>query len=124
MMILLELLELYLHRASTLSELIERLHNYYRESIFIFFLVHPTLYFVLGVLLFFDAFNFFGISILLLKVIDLFFKLELIKQRYYKQSMDPEIEKMLDMKLTFSMKILALSVHVPFLYMAISSVLA
>jgi len=124
MMILLELLELYLHRANTLSELIDRLNNYYHQSVFILFLVHPTIYFVLGVLLFFDAFNFFGISILVLKVVDLFFKLELIKQRYYKATMDPELEKMMNMNLTISMKLLSIILHVPFLYMAISSVLA
>lgn len=123
-MVLLELLELYLHKADTLVELIDRLHDYYQQSIFLLFLVHPTIYFVLGVLLYFDAFNFFGISILLLKVFDLFFKLELIKQRHYKASMDPELERMMNMKLTISMKFLSFILHVPFLYMAISSVLS
>jgi hypothetical protein len=123
-MVVLELLELYLHKADTLVELIDKLHDYYRQSIFVLFLAHPTIYFVLGVLLYFDAFNFFGISILLLKVFDLFFKLELIKQRHYKASMDLELEKMMNMKLTISMKLLSFILHVPFLYMAISSVLS
>jgi hypothetical protein len=123
-LILLELLELYLHKAETLVELIDKLHDYYQQSIFLFFLVHPSIYFVLGVLLYFDAFNFFGISILLLKVFDLFFKLELIKQRHYKVSMDSELEKMMNMKLTVSMKFVSFIIHVPFLYMAISSVLS
>lgn len=123
-MILLELLELYLHKADTLAGLIDRLHEYYQQSIFMLFLVHPTIYFVLGVLLYFDAFNFYGISILLLKVFDLFFKIELIKQRHYKASMDAELEKMMNMKLTISMKFISFILHVPFLYLAISSVLS
>jgi len=123
-MILLELLELYLHQADSLGELIDKLYGYYQQSIFLFFLVHPSIYFVLGALLYFDAFNFFGISILVLKVFDLFFKLELIKQRHYKASMDPELAKMMNMKLTVSMKFLSFILHVPFLYMAISSVLS
>lgn len=121
-LILLELLEIYLHKAETLAGLIDKLFISYKESIFLFFLLHPTLYFTLGVLLYFDAFNFYGIVILLLKVFDIFFKIELIKQRHYSKSMDNELAKMMDMKLTFSMKFLALLVHVPLLYMAIFSV--
>ncbi len=121
-MIVLELLEIYLHRASTLMEMVDRLFSYYRESIFLFFIIHPTFYFVLGVLLYFDAFNFYGITILVLKIFDIFFKIELIRQRYYKPMMDRELEKMMSMKLTFSMKFLALFVHIPLLYMAIVSI--
>ena len=121
-MILLELLELYLHKADSLVMLIDKLFTYYEKSIFLFFIVHPSFYFVLGVLLYFDAFNFYGITILVLKIFDLFFKIELIRQRYFKQNMDLELQKMLEMKLTFSMKFLALFVHVPLLYMAIISV--
>jgi len=120
-LILLELLELYLHQANTLSDLIDKLYGYYRESIFLFFLVHPTFYFVLGVLIYFNAFNFYGITVLMLKVFDIFFRIELIKQRYYLPSMDAELKKMMEMKLTFSMKFLALFVHVPLLYMAIGA---
>jgi len=121
-LLLLELLELYLHQANTLVELIDKLYGYYKESVFLFFLVHPTFYFVLGVLLYFNAFNFYGITVLILKVFDIFFRIELIKQRYYLSHMDPELEKLMEMKLTFSMKFLALFTHVPLLYMAISSV--
>ena len=121
-LILLELLEIYLHKGETLADLIDKLYTYYRESIFLFFMVHPTFYFVLGALLYFDAFNFYGVTILILKLFDIFFKVELIKQKYYASSMDSELAKMMDMKLTFSMKFLALFVHVPLLYMAIISV--
>lgn len=124
MMMLFELLEIYLHRADTLVGLIDRLYEYYRQSIFFFFLVHPSFYYVLGVLLYFDAFNFFGISILVLKTFDLFFKIELIRQRHFKQNMDAELQKMMEMKLTFSMKFLAFFVYIPFLYMAISPIFA
>ena len=121
-MVLLEVLELYLHRADTLSILIDKLYTYYNQSIFIFFLVHPTFYYVLGVLLYFDAFNFYSIIILILKTFDLFFKIELIRQRYFKNTMDSELERMMEMKLTSSMKFLAILVHVPLLYMGISSI--
>ncbi|CAA6825961.1 MAG: Unknown protein [uncultured Sulfurovum sp.] len=121
-MILLELLEIYLHRANTLSALIDKLFVYYKQSVFLFFLVHPTIYFVLGVLLYFDAFNFYGITILVLKTFDIFFKIELVKQKFYLKTMDSELKKMMNMKLTLSMRFLALILNVPLLYMAITSV--
>ena len=121
-MVLFELLEIYLHKADTLVNLVDKLYTYYNQSIFLFFLVHPAFYYLLGVLLYFDAFNFYGVTILILKVFDIFFKIELIRQRHYLAKMDAELEKMMNMELTFSMKFLSLFVHVPLLYMAIISI--
>ncbi|CAA6821468.1 MAG: Unknown protein [uncultured Sulfurovum sp.] len=121
-MILLELLEIYLYKAETLAEMVDKLFVYYKQSVFLFFILHPTVYFVLGVLLYFDAFNFYGVTILVLKIFDIFFKMELIRQKYYLKQMDSELSKMMNMKLTFSMRFLGLLVHVPLLYMAITAV--
>jgi len=121
-MVILELFELHIQKSDTLAELISKLYGYYRQSVFIFFMIHPSLYFVLGVLLYFDAFNFFGITILVLKTFDVFFKIEMIKQSYFSTDMDPELEKMMSMKLTPTMRFLGLIVYVPLLFMAISSI--
>jgi len=120
-MVLLEFLELYLHKADTLAEMIDKLYTYYKQSVFIFFLVHPTIYYVLGVLIYLDAFNFYGITILIIKFFDIFFKIEIIKQRYFIKNMDSDLEKMMRMKITPSMRFLSLLMHVPLLYMAIFS---
>jgi len=121
-MIGLELFELYIQKSETLAELVDKLYVYYRQSVFIFFIIHPSFYFVLGTLIYFDAFNFYGISILLLKGFDIFFKAELIKQRYYVKEIDSELEKMMGMKLTPMMRYLALMMYVPLLFLAISSI--
>ena len=123
LLILLELLELYFQKADTLSEMIERLYGYYRKSVFLLFLVHPTFYYVLGVLFYFDAFNFYGITIIVLKTFDILFKIEMIKQRYVLKEMDADLEKMMGMKMTVSMQFLGLFVHVPLLSMALYSIL-
>jgi len=120
-MVLLEFLELYLHKADTLAEMIDKLYTYYKQSVFIFFLVHPAIYYVLGVLIYLDAFNFYGITILIIKFFDIFFKIEIIKQRYFIKNMDSDLEKMMRMKITPSMRFLSLLMHVPLLYMAIFS---
>jgi len=119
MMILLELFEIYIQRADTLREMIDNLYYYYNRSVFLFFLVHPTFYYVLGVTLYFDTFNFYSITILVLKALDLFFKVELIKQRYYEPVMDAELEKMMELKITLGVKFLAPLTYVPLLYLSI-----
>jgi len=120
-MIFLELIEAHFQKAGTLGEMIDRLYEYYKKSIFLFFISHPTFYFVLCVALYFDAFNFYIIIILLFKVFDLFFKIEMIKQRYQKREMDPELALMLNSKIAPWMGLLGIFTYVPLLFMAISS---
>ncbi len=119
MMILLEILEIYIQKADTLKEMIDNLYHYYNKSVFLFFLIHPSFYYVLGVTIYFNSFNFYSITILVLKAFDLFFKIELIKQRYYETVMDIELEKMMELKIPLSMKFLALISYVPLLYLSI-----
>ncbi len=118
-MIVLEVFEIYIQKADTLGEMIENLYHYYNKNIFIFFLIHPTFYYVLGVTLYFDTFNFYSITILVFKGFDLFFKMELIKQRYYEPVMDVELEKMMTLKMTLGVKFLAPFTYVPLLYLSI-----
>ncbi len=120
-MILLEIFELYIQNANTLKEMVDNLYYYYNKNIFLFFLIHPTFYYILGVTLYFDSFNFYSITILVLKAFDLFFKIELIKQRYYEPVMDKELEKMMELKITTGIKLLSLFTYVPLLYLSIIS---
>ncbi len=121
MMILLELFELYIQKADTLKEMIDNLYFYYNRNVFLFFLVHPTFYYVLGVTLYFDTFNLYSITILVLKAFDIFFKMELIKQRYYEPVMDAELEKMMELKITLGIKLLSLFTYVPLLYLSLKA---
>ncbi len=120
-MIFLELIEAHFQRASTLGEMIDRLYGYYHKSIFLFFIAHPTFYFVLWVAIYLNIFNFFIIAILLFKLFDIFFKIEMIKQRYLFKEMDSELGQMLNAKLAPWMSFLGLFTYVPLLFMAISS---
>ncbi len=120
-MILLEIFELYIQNANTLKEMVDNLYYYYNKNIFLFFLIHPTFYYILGFTLYFDSFNFYSITILVLKAFDLFFKIELIKQRYYEPVMDKELEKMMELKITTGIKLLSLFTYVPLLYLSIIS---
>ena len=120
-MTFLELMESHFHRAGTLGEMIDRLYGYYNKSVFLFFISHPTFYFVLCVALYLNLFNFYIIIILLFKIFDLFFKIEMIKQRYLLNDMDSELDKMLNAKMAPWMVLLGVFIYVPLLFMAISS---
>jgi len=118
-MIVLELIEANLQRAETLGEMIERLYRYYSKSVFFFFMIHPSFYFVLFVSLYLDVLNFYIIAILVIKTFDIFFKIELIKQRYINKEMDKELEEMLNLKMASWMGFLGVFMYVPLLFMAI-----
>jgi len=118
-MIVLELMEASLQRAETLGNMIEKLFVYYDKSIFLFFMVHPTFYFTLSVSLYLNLVNVYIIIILLIKTLDIFFKIALIKECYFNQERDNELMKMLDLKMNSWMGFLGVFTYVPLLFMAI-----
>jgi len=120
-MIVLELMEASLQKSNTLGEMIEKLYVYYNKSIFLFFMVHPTFYFTLFVSLYLNIVNFYIIAILLIKTFDIFFKVELIKQRYIQKDIDKELEGMLNLKMSPWMFFLGVFMYVPLIFMAIFS---
>ena len=120
-MIVLELMEASLQNAKTLGGMIEKLYAYYNKSIFLFFMIHPTFYFILFVSTYLNLLNFYIIAILLIKTFDMFFKIELIKQRYIQKDMDNELKEMLSLEMAPWMGLFGVFLHVPLLFMAIFS---
>jgi len=118
-MIILELIEAHLQKAETLKEMIEKLYLYYDKSVFLFFIIHPTFYFVLFVSLYLDILDFYIVAILTIKTFDMFFKIELIKQCYLNKTIDDELKRMLTMQLTPWMSVLGVFIHAPLLFIAI-----
>ena len=118
-MIILELIEAHLQKAETLKEMIEKLYLYYDKSVFLFFIIHPTFYFVLFVSFYLDILDFYIVAILTIKTFDMFFKIELIKQCYLNKTIDDELKRMLTMQLTPWMSVLGVFIHAPLLFIAI-----
>ena len=118
-MTLLELVEANFQKALTLGDMIDKLYGYYQQSVFLFFAVHPTFYFVLLVSIYTKILNFYIISILVIKVFDIFFKTEIIRQRYIKKEMDIELASMMEMEMSSWMGYLGTLMYVPLLAMAL-----
>jgi len=121
LMIMLELIEANLQKAPTLELMIDRLNGYYQKSIFLFFLVHPTFYFIIFVALYLNVMNFYMIAILIIKSFDIFFKIEMIQQRYVRGEMDRELEMMMHLNISPWMSLLGVVMYVPLLVMALFS---
>jgi hypothetical protein len=119
-LIILELFEAMLQRADTLGGVIERLYVWYRKSIFLFFLVHPTFYFVLFVAIATDVLDFYMIMIIAMKVFDLFYKIELIKTCFIKQKVPADLAAMLEWKIPSWFFLSGVLLYPPLLYLALS----
>ena len=95
-LVILEFFEVMMQRADTLSGIMQRLYVWYRKSIFFFFLIHPTFYFIVFVMIASNRLNSYIVIILAMKIFDLFYKLELIKKIYVKKEIPPELADMLE----------------------------
>lgn len=93
--ILAELFEVYLQKADTFLKVLGRLYGYYYKNIFIFFLVHPSFYIILFISLFTGVLNFIMIIAIALKIFDIFFKLELIKQIFIEKKVPNDLADIL-----------------------------
>ncbi len=116
---LFEVVESYLQQAPTLRGMIERLYGYYSRSIFLFFLAHPSFYFMIFVVLVTDRLNLPMIFILSFKIFDMFYKLDLIKRLYKTLDIPLEIQQMLDIKLPPMMAYMGVVLYPVMLYMAL-----
>jgi len=119
LLVILELLEAMIQRADTLYGIVARLYQWYRKSIFLLFLVHPTFYFVLFVAVATDILNFYMIVIIAMKVFDLFYKIELIRTVFVKQEVPPELSAMLQWKIPSWFFLTGVMLYPPLLYYAL-----
>jgi hypothetical protein len=118
-MTLLELLEANFQKASTVGMMIDRLYEYYKKSVFLFFIAHPSFYFVIFVSLYTKILDFYMIAILVIKVFDIFFKIEMIKQRHVTKEIDRELAGMMEMEISPLMGYFGVLISVPLLAMAL-----
>ena len=118
-LVVLELFEVTMQRADTLYEVIEKLNVWYQKSIFTFFLIHPSFYFVLFVAIITDVLNIYMILILAFKTFDLFYKIELIKTIFMKQKVPADLSVMLEWKIPSWFFFLGVTLYPPLLFYAL-----
>jgi hypothetical protein len=118
-LVVLELFEATMQRADTLYGVIEKLNVWYQKSIFTFFLIHPSFYFVLFVAIITDVLNIYMILILAFKTFDLFYKIELIKTIFMKQKVPADLSVMLEWKIPSWFFFIGVTLYPPLLFYAL-----
>ena len=87
-LIILELFEAWWQRSDTMVGVLALGYHYYQKSIFLFFLMHPSFYYALFVILITQVLNGWMVTILLLKSVDLFFKITMMQNIFVKGEVD------------------------------------
>jgi len=118
-LVILELFEAAMQRADTLYGVIERLYAWYRKSIFAFFLIHPSFYFILFVVVATGVLNVYIILILTLKIFDLFYKIELIKSIFIRQKVPADLAAMLEWKIPSWFFLMGAGLYSPLFFYAL-----
>jgi len=116
---ILELFEAAMQRADTLYGVIGKLYTWYKKSIFAFFLIHPSFYFVLFVVVITDVLNVYMILILTFKIFDLFYKIELIKTIFIKQKIPADLSAMLEWQIPSWFFLIGVTLYPPLLFYAL-----
>ena len=118
-LVVLELFEAYMQKADTLYGVMEKLNVWYQKSIFAFFLIHPSFYFVLFVVVVTDVLNLYMILILTFKIFDLFYKIELIKSIFIRQKVPADLSAMLEWKIPSWFFLMGVGLYPPLLFYAL-----
>ena len=116
----LELFEIQWQKADTLIGVLGNLYRYYRKNIILFFLMHPTFYFGIGLAMVTDL-AFSAVALLAIKTVDIATKVLLIQQVFEKKELTPEMSAMLLAPLHPVMLYLSVLVYTPLVYFAIAS---
>ena len=115
-----ELFEALFLRSETLLGVLGKLYTFYKKSIFMFFVVQPGFYVLLYIILDTGILNFTMIFILCIKVFDIFYKIELIKQVFIKREVSHEIAQVLEWKMPTYFWLMGVFTYIPLLFYALS----
>ncbi|MEY3002322.1 MAG: hypothetical protein RLZZ428_697 [Pseudomonadota bacterium] len=115
-----ELFEVYIQRADTLLGVLQKLYHYYHKSVFVFFLIQPGFYTLLGIVIFTNLLNVSMVLLVAIKLLDMFYKIELIQQVFLKQKVSLEIAQLLEWKIPKYFLLSGVALYPPLLYYALS----
>lgn len=118
-LVMLELFEAAMQRATTLYGVMEKLYGWYAKSIFFFFLMHPAFYFTLFVVVATERLNIYMILLLTFKIFDLFYKLELIKKIFIQQEVPQDLAQVLEWQIPSWFFLMGVGLYPPLLFYAL-----
>jgi len=116
--ILCELFELFWQKSPTLLAMIEKIYAYYKKSPYLLYLMHPS--YIFSIYLFYlSHYNLWILAILVIKSIDIMFKVLLINKHFIHEELSDELKLMLNAPLHPIMLASGLMIYPYFLFLAL-----
>lgn len=116
--IITELFEIMWQKSPTLLHMLEKIYAYYRTSPYLLYTMHPS--YIFGIYLFYlTSYNIWILVILVIKSIDIIFKVMLIHKYFVQDSLSEELKMMLEQPLHPIMLTMGLMLYPYLLYMAL-----
>jgi len=113
-----EIFELLWQKSPTLLSMIEKIYAYYQKSPYLLYAMHPS--YVFSIYLFYlSHYNVWILAILVIKSIDIVFKVLLIHKHFVLHSLSKELEAMLSQPLHPIMLTMGLMLYPYLLFLAI-----
>ena len=113
-----ELFELLWQKAPNLMQMIEKIYTYYKKSPYLLYLMHPT--YIFSIYLFYlSSYNLWILAILLIKSIDIMFKVLLIHKHFVLHELSDELKLMLEQPLHPAMLAMGITLYPYLLYLAL-----
>ena len=115
--LVLEYYEIHWQKADSMMKMLLRMYEPYQKSPLLFFVMHPTYYYIIFLLLAMDEHTVL-LAMLFIKTFDIAAKVLLIQQVFEKRKLSHEMSLMLLTPLHPLMPYIGLVVYPPFIYMA------
>ena len=115
----LEFYEVQWQKAKTMAGMLARMYEHYKKNIFLFFVMHPTFYFTIYLMLLTD-YNSFAIFFFCLKLLDIVMKILLIKQVFIDKELSSELSLALLAPLNKLLPYIGLIFYPALIYLALS----
>ncbi len=113
-----ELFEVIWQKSPTLLSMLDKIYHYYKRSPYLLYLMHPS--YILGIYIFYlSQYNLWVLAILLVKSIDIIFKVQLIYKYFVLDELSDEMRTMLNLPLHPIMLTMGLMIYPYLLYMAL-----
>ena len=113
-----EIFEMLWQKSPTLLSMLEKIYGYYNKSPFLLYLMHPS--YILALYLFYlSNYNLWILVILMIKSIDIIFKVQLIQKHFVLDELSEEMKSMLKLPLHPIMLTMGLMIYPYLLYLAI-----
>ena len=113
-----ELFEMLWQKSPTLLDMLDKIYSHYNKSPYLLYLMHPS--YILGIyILYLTQFNPWVLSILVIKSIDIIFKVQLIHKHFVLDELNPEMKAMLSLPLHPIMLTMGLMLYPYLLFLAL-----